>query len=39
MWTGDEMGYLNKWDLNDLIDKFEEMRPVEKIEASNFEMK
>lgn len=39
MWTGDEMGYLNKWDLSELITKFEEMRPTEEVDESNIAMK
>lgn len=31
MWTGDEMGYINKWDLTILIEKFEAMKPTEEV--------
>jgi hypothetical protein len=27
LFTGDEMGYMNKWDVNKLIDKLEELKP------------
>ena len=32
MWTGDEMGYVNKWDLSVMIEKLEAMRPTEEID-------
>jgi WD40 repeat protein len=39
MWTGDEMGYVNKWDLSNLIEKVEAMRPTEEIDEADMAFK
>ena len=39
MWTGDEMGYVNKWDLSTLIEKVELMRPSEEIDETDMAFK
>jgi hypothetical protein len=39
MWTGDEMGYINKWDLSYLIEKVEAMRPAEEVDEADMAFK
>lgn len=39
MWTGDEMGYINKWDLSILIEKLENMRPAEQVDEADIAFK
>lgn len=39
MWTGDEMGYINKWDLSFLIAKVEAMRPLEEVDEADMAFK
>jgi hypothetical protein len=39
MWTGDEMGYMNKWDLSELIQKLEDMRPTDLEDEAHIAMK
>jgi len=39
MWTGDEMGYINKWDLSLVIEKMEAMRPTEIVDEADMAFK
>jgi len=39
MWTGDEMGYINKWNLAVLIEKVEALRPNEIVDEADMAFK
>jgi hypothetical protein len=39
MWTGDEMGYINKWDLSVVVEKLENMRPAEDVDEADIALK
>jgi len=34
LYTGDEMGYMNKWDISKLIERLEELKPKEQTDPT-----